>query len=308
MKSIVFVLPGNEAFARSFIQNLKDQPGSPEPEIGRYALRKFPDGETYLKVETPLKRRPVILICSLDRPDEKILPLLFFARTLKSLGAPQVGLVAPYLAYMRQDKRFSPGESVSADYFAALLSQYFDWLVTVDPHLHRHHSLMEIYSIPTKIVHAAPSISSFIAQSVKKPLVVGPDSESEQWVSKVALAAGAPYIVLNKKRLGDDKVKISLPDMKLWRGYTLVLVDDIVSTGKTLITATRELSKAGMSRPVCVCVHGIFAGNAYRNLQKAGIRKIVTSNSISGSAGQIDVGKPLAEAAFQMQDFCETPW
>ena len=110
----------------------------------------------------------------------------------------QVGLVAPYLAYMRQDRRFKPGEAVTSREVAQLLSGAFDWLVTVDPHLHRYTSLAEIYRIPTHVTHAAPLISQWIKANVPRALVIGPDSESEQWVSAVASEAGAPFTVLRE--------------------------------------------------------------------------------------------------------------
>src|SRR3990167_1218431 len=110
-------------------------------ELGKAVWRDFPDGETYLKIDNKLQDRKVIILNSLEHQNSKILPLLFLAETARSLGAKRVGLCAPYLSYMRQDKQFQPGEGLTSDYFSALLSRYFDWLVTVDPHLHRHHDL-----------------------------------------------------------------------------------------------------------------------------------------------------------------------
>ena len=139
-----------------------------------------------------------MLVCTLDRPDDKFLPLVFAAAAARDLGAHGSALSAPYLAYMRQDRRFQPGEAVTSTYFAKLLSSQIDWLVTVDPHLHRRGSLAEIYSIPTQVMHAAPLISDWIRSEVKMPLLIGPDSESEQWVAAVARDAGAPHVVLQK--------------------------------------------------------------------------------------------------------------
>src|SRR3990167_10491649 len=125
-------------------------------EVGKITWRDFPDGETYLRIESKIQDREIIILNSLEHPNLKIMPLLFLVETAKSLGAKRVGLCAPYLAYMRQDKQFQPGEGITSDYFAALLSHYFDWLVTVDPHLHRRHDLNEIYTIPNTALHAAP--------------------------------------------------------------------------------------------------------------------------------------------------------
>ena len=162
--------------------------------------------------------------------------------TARELGAVQVGLVAPYLAYMRQDIRFHEGEAVSSRSFARLLSHSLDFIVTVDPHLHRWHSLEQIYAIPAVAVAAAPVIAQWISQNVAKPFIVGPDAESAQWVAQVARLCGAPWTVLDKTRLGDSDVRVSLAAPAPPGGVKPVLLDDIVSTGRTLLAAAAMLA------------------------------------------------------------------
>jgi ribose-phosphate pyrophosphokinase len=210
-------------------------------ELGDLEIRRFPDGETYLRYRSAVQDRSVMLFGSLDRPDPKILPLIFAAGAARELGARAVGLIAPYLPYLRQDRRFNPGEAISSRHFAQLLSRDVDWLVTVDPHLHRYKSLSEIYGVPTLALHAAPLLSDWISREVERPLLIGPDSESEQWVGAVARDAGAPSIVLRKHRRGDREVEIEAPDIARWSGRTPVLVDDIVSTARTMIETVRIL-------------------------------------------------------------------
>lgn len=204
MMPLLVPLPGNETLAQSLAPTIT-------AEVGKIAIRQFPDGETYLRYDTPVVGRSVALLCTLDRPDDKILPLLFAAAAARDLQATRVGLIAPYLAYMRQDRRFQPGEAITSNYFARVLSAGIDWLVTVDPHLHRHTSLAEVYSIPARVLHAAPLISEWIRTNVDRPLLIGPDSESEQWVAAVARDAGAPHLVLEKVRHGDRDVEVSVP-------------------------------------------------------------------------------------------------
>ncbi len=159
--------------------------------MGDLTLHLFPDDETYIKINSNVKDQKVILFASLDYPNQKLLPLVFTAQTIKELGAKEVGLLTPYLAYMRQDKQFNPGEGITSKYFAALLSEYFDYLVTVDPHLHRRKSLDEIYKIPTTVLHATTAIANWIKKHIKNPLIIGPDKESEQWVSDIAQKANS---------------------------------------------------------------------------------------------------------------------
>jgi ribose-phosphate pyrophosphokinase len=287
-RPLLIPLPGND----HVVDGLANAVGA---EVGRVAIRRFPDGETYLRYETPVSGRSLMLLCTLDRPNDKFLPLVFAAAAARDLGASQVGLVSPYLAYMRQDRRFQPGEAVTSAYFAKLLSSQIDWLVTVDPHLHRRGSLAEIYSIPTQVMHAAPLISNWIRNEVKLPLLIGPDSESEQWVAAVARDAGAPHVVLQKVRHGDRDVDVSVPDVARWRDHTPVLVDDIVSTGRTLIETIGHLKREGMRPPICVAVHGIFAGDAFNDVTAAGPSKVATTNTVPHVSNAIDITALLAQ-------------
>lgn len=293
MKPLVFALPGNEAFAARLVATLG-------ADDGRIALRRFPDQESYLRVETPVAGREAVIVCTLDRPDGKLLPLVFLADALHELGARRVLLAAPYLAYMRQDRRFQPGEAVTSASFARLLSNACDGLATVDPHLHRRSCLGEIYSVPTRVAHAASSVAGWIAAHVEAPLLVGPDEESAQWVSAVAEAAGAPYTVLEKVRRGDREVQVSVPQVESHRGRTPVLVDDIVSTGRTMIETARHLQRLGLRRPVCVGVHAVFAEGAWEALRDAAAA-VATCNTVLHPTNAIDTSDLVAEALAELR-------
>lgn len=288
MKPLLFAFPANERLALGIATHL-------EAEIGKLVVHRFPDGESYLRLDAAVDGREVVLLCTLDRPNDKTLALLFAAQLARELGARCVGLVAPYLAYMRQDIRFRPGESISSRSFAALLSAAVDWIVTVDPHLHRFASLDELYSVPTRVVHAAPSIAAWIAAR-KSPLLIGPDSESDQWVAAIARAANAPYVVLRKARHGDREVDIAAPDIARYAGHMPVLVDDIVSTARTMIATVQHIRAAGLAAPLCIGVHAVFAGEAFADLIAAGAAEVVTCNTIEHVSNQIDLTVPIAEA------------
>lgn len=288
MKNIIFSLPGNERLTRKLAIHLN-------AEYGEVVIRQFPDGETYIQIKSDVKNKRVILVCTLDRPDGKLLPLYFLAQTAKEMGAECTCLIAPYLAYMRQDKRFNPGEAITSEYFASLVSQFAETLVTVDPHLHRRSALSEIYSIPTQVVHASDQISKWIMESIENPVIVGPDSESEQWVSEVAKQAKAPFIVLEKTRHGDNDVEVSVPEVSAYQNHNPVLVDDIISTGRTMIETIGHLKTAGMKPPWCIGVHAVFAEDSYRNLQNTGVASIITSDTIAHESNQIDISALLAQ-------------
>ena len=206
--------------------------------VGRLDWRRFPDGESLVTLDAALDGAHVAIMASLDRADRISVPLRFAADTARELGARSVGLVAPYLGYMRQDARFHAGEAVGARSYARFLQQAFDWLATVDPHLHRIRTLAELFPMPATQASAAPLLAQWIRAQVRDPVLVGPDAESAQWVAQVATACDAPWLTLRKQRRGDRDVAIDTgADLALLRGRSLVLVDDIVSTGETLVRA-----------------------------------------------------------------------
>jgi ribose-phosphate pyrophosphokinase len=289
MSAVLFALPGAEALAARLAPAIGADQGAAE-------MRRFPDGEVYVRLDSEVARRPTVLAAAMERPDDKVLPLMMAAGAARELGASRVLLVAPYLPYMRQDRRFKRGEGVTSTYFARFLSAQVDALVTVDPHLHRRTSLAEIYSIPTVVVHAAPVISRWILEQVERPVLVGPDEESAQWVGAVATAAEAPFTVLRKERRGDRDVAVSVPDVERWAGHTPVLVDDIVSTARTMVATVGHLLRAGMRPPICVGVHAVFAGAGYEELIAAGAGRVVTCNTIAHASNAIDVTPLLADA------------
>lgn len=293
MTLLMLPLPGNEAAARA----LAERSGA---ELGALTVRRFPDGETYVRLGTEVRNRDLVLVCSLHRPDDKLLPLAFVAETARELGGRSIGLVAPYLAYLRQDRRFQEGEGVTSRYFARLISSAVDWLVTIDPHLHRLPSLGAVYGIPSEVVHAAPHVSAWIKAQVPQAVLIGPDAESAQWVEAVAHAAQSPFVVLEKVRRGDRDVEVSVPQIERWRQRTPVLVDDIISTGRTMIETIGHLRRAGLRPPVCLGVHAVFAGDSYQDLLAAGAAMVVTCNSIPHPSNRIDLSALLAEgiAAF----------
>ncbi|PBQ30535.1 phosphoribosylpyrophosphate synthetase [Sphingobacteriaceae bacterium] len=286
MEHIYFAFPGNEQLTRALALTANCSTGAMQ-------MRRFPDEESYIRIQSDVCGKHVVMVCSLYKPDEKIMPIYFFSKIARSMKAATITLISPYLPYMRQDKIFHQGEGVTSAEFAKLLSSMVDEIVTIDPHLHRIHSLKEIYSVKTKVCSAAEPIAAWIKTHVKKPFIIGPDSESEQWVKQVAAHCDAPYTFLNKSRVGDKQVEIVIPaDINL-NGITPVLVDDIISSARTMIETVLQLKKRSTQAPVCIGVHGIFAGDAYQELKNAGAAQIVTTNTIVHSSNQIDISSLL---------------
>jgi ribose-phosphate pyrophosphokinase len=289
MRPLLLAMPGNEAMAAAVATALA-------ADLCPVAVRHFPDGESCVRIHGAVAGRQVGILCTLDRPDQKLVPLFLLAGAARENGAQRVGLAAPYLAYMRQDQRFNAGEATSARHLAQWIGGQFDWLVTVDPHLHRIRHLAELYGIPSRVVHAAGPIAEWIHGNVRQPLLVGPDEESAQWVADVAARIDAPHVVLTKTRRGDRDVSVSLPQVSRWKDHSPVLVDDIVSTARTMIEGVRGLRASGLAAPVCIAVHAIFAAAALEQLRDAGAGRIVSADTVVHPTNGIPLAGPLAAA------------
>lgn len=285
-KPILFPLFGDDFLADKIHAQLNY-------EIGKISQHQFPDDETVIQIHSDVSGRDVIFIASLDKPNIKLLPLIFAAETARELGANKIILIAPYLAYMRQDKQFEVGQGITSQYFAKLISTYFDHLITIDPHLHRWHALSDIYSIPTTLLHAADNIAAWIRERVSNPVLIGPDAESLQWVAEIAKKSNCPFLILSKKRKGDRDVEISIPDIDQYRNATPVLIDDIISTAMTMIGAAVHLHALKMKPPVCIGVHAIFAGSAYQDLLASKVEKVVTCNTVLHVSNDIDISDSI---------------
>ena len=281
-----------------FAARLAHAAGLPACPIARH---RFPDGELRLTLPAPLPGRTVLLR-SLAQPNEKLVELLLAARTARELGARELVLVAPYLAYMRQDTAFASGEAVSQRVVGRLLAELFDAVITVDPHLHRVARLDA--AVPARqaiATSAAPLLGELIGREQPGALLVGPDAESAPWVEAAAVAAarvagGAPQaVVCRKQRRGDREVQIELPAVAL-NGRAAVLVDDMASTARTLAQATRALLAGGAAQVSVAVTHALFVGDALEALRAAGVRAIWSTDTVLHPSNRISVAPLVAKA------------
>lgn len=260
---------------------------------------RFPDEE--LRLRLPLQPgqalpEQLVLYRSLDRPNEKLVELLLLAGEARRLGVQRLWLVAPYLAYMRQDMAFHPGEVVSQQIIGPFLADLFDGVITVDPHLHRIASLAE--AIPRGVavsLSGAPMLAELIAEQVEQPLLLGPDAESAQWVGQAAAVHGWPHGVCTKLRSGDRQVQISLPALDL-RGRNVVLLDDVASSGRTLAAAAQQALAAGAATVDVAVTHALFAGDAQAVIAAAGVDRVWSTDCISHPSNAIAMAPCLAQA------------
>lgn len=256
----------------------------------KLVVKKFPDNELYVRLPVDVKNKFVILVQSFyGNIAECFIEVLFAAKTIKELGAKKVMLIAPYFPYFRQDKRFKSGECVSIEVIADIINKYFDYFVVIDPHLHRERRLKDIFKIKATRLTTTTLIADYIKRHVKNPIIIGPDEESSKLISPINRLVKTRALVLKKKRFSAEKVKIYLSNKISFENKTVVIVDDIISTGHTLLETIKVVKKLAAKKIICICVHGIFSKNAYEKLRKHA--KIISTNTIPHKTNKIDITK-----------------
>jgi len=276
---------------------MAEQLGLPVSVINR---RRFPDSESLITLPCPVARH-VILYFGLEYPNTSLIDLLLITEGLKQQQVQRITLVAPYLSYMRQDSAFHAGEIVSQGIIGHFLSRHINDLITVDPHLHRISSLNEIMpDIQARHTSAAIAISEYIKDLKDNSLLVGPDSESEQWITSIARLAGSDFVIGEKKRHSDTDVSIALPEFQ-YKNRNAILIDDIASSGQTLITAAQQLYRKGCTRVDAIVTHALFMNDTLKAMSDAGIGNVWSSDSIPHSTNKILLASALADTVRELQ-------
>lgn len=261
------------------------------------ALHPFPDGE--LRVTVGPAAATTIIYLPLDQPNDKLLALLFAAEALRRAGARRVVLVAPYLCYMRQDTAFHEGEGISQKVIGPLIAGAVDRVITVDAHLHRTKRIDDAFpGIAAENLSAMPAIADFLraAGVDRNAVVVGPDAESEPWVSNLAGRLGLTHAVGHKTRRGDRSVEIAFANASAIAGRPVFLVDDIVSSGGTLTTCAKALVAADATTIDAIVTHALFPPELIGELMRAGIRSVRSTNSVPHPSNAIVLDAILADA------------
>lgn len=257
-------------------------------------FKVFPDGESRFSSEGKVAGGNVFIVQSTYPPvDQHLFQLLLASHQLSQEGA-RVTAVVPYLAYARQDKQFLPGEAVTLGVVAHLMrSAGVRRLVTVDIHSAEGLSL---FSFPIYSVSAIPTLAGYAKEKLglSEVVVISPDFGASKRTEAFAALYGAKYVQLSKtrdKKTGEVKIKEELVDVK---GKDVMIVDDIISTGGTVKAAAETVLSQGANRVVAICTHGLFVGDALKNLEKSGVKRIIGTNTVPGEFSVVDVSDALA--------------
>lgn len=261
-------------------------------------LHRFPDGESLVRLPQPVER--AVVYRSLDRPNDKLVELLLAASVLRRQGAEHLCLVAPYMAYMRQDAIFRPGEPVSQTVVGALLAQHFDRFVCVEPHLHRTHQLDAVFpGRPATALSGAGAIAAHLAAERvgDGTVIAGPDEESEPLVRGVAEPLGLPWVVGRKVRRGDRDVSVELPAAVTAAGLAgrrVVIVDDVISSGETIISCVLAVRAAGGTVAGVYAVHALFGDAARQRFADTGIALVRSADGVPHPSNALPLAPQIA--------------
>ena len=262
-------------------------------------IKRFPDGEKYVRITGDVNGKTVAVIQSFyHQPDEFLIEYFLMVDTLKDLGAKRVLGVVPYFAYARQDERFKPGEAISFKIVTKLIEEVgTDEIYTVDTHLHRVEQLSEIFRIPAHNLTAVPLLAQYIKKNFEltNPIVIGPDEEAEQWAKVAAKELEAEYDVLEKERLGPSEVRIKTRELDV-KNRDIVIVDDIISTGGTMVEAIKMLKEHGAKNIIAACTHPILVQNALTKIYQAGALAVIGTDTVPSSISFVSVAPVIAEA------------
>ena len=268
-------------------------------KASKVEIKRFPDGEKYIRIDDDVSGEDVAIIQSMHHePDNFLFEYFLLCDTVRDLGAKRVIGVLPYFAYARQDSRFNPGEAVSFRTVTKLIEDVGTTeLFSIDMHQHRVGRVSDLLRIPVYNLTAAPLLAEYVKANMQleKPVVIGPDEESEQWASAAAKVIGADHDILQKKRLGAEKVEITARSLNV-RGRDVLIMDDIISTGGTIVEATKILKGQGARRVLVACTHPILAQDALPKIYESGAEVVIGTNTVPSPVSYVSVASLIAGA------------
>ncbi|OYD83333.1 ribose-phosphate diphosphokinase [Azospirillum brasilense] len=260
-------------------------------------LHRFPDGESLVRLPEAVER--AVVYRSLDRPNDKLVELTLAASVLRRQGATELCLVAPYMAYMRQDAVFRPGEPVSQTVVGDWLGRLFDRFVCVEPHLHRTHTLDEVFvGRPSVCLSGAGAIAERLRGDGTAPdaVIVGPDEEAAPLVEAVAGPLGLTALVGRKERRGDRDVTVTLPADAPLAGRPVVIVDDVISSGETIFSCARAARAAGASSVRVFGVHALFDAAVAARFEAEGLGTPLSCDGVPHPSNALPLARLIADA------------
>ena len=259
-------------------------------------IRVFADGESKITLSGKISKKKSIVVQSIYPPvDTNLIQVLSLISKAKEISSEVIAVI-PYMGYARQDREFLPGEIVTMKVLGKLFKGVgASKIIAVDIH-----SMIgfRYFSIKTENISAIPELVQYFKKlSLKNPLVVSPDQGGKERAKEFADALGSEYIALEKKRdRKSGKVQIKTKNLDEVANRDLILVDDMISTGGSIVKATQFLKKQKCKKVYVACTHALLMNNAEKRIKKAGVTKIISANTIPGKTSIVDISKIIAKA------------
>jgi len=279
----MFLIGGSAS--KSIAEDISKQTNIP---IAKTEIYRFPDGELYLRIKQDLENQEITIIQT-TYPDENIIELFLLLDACKRANVKKITVIIPYFGYARQDKQFQPGEPVSAEALARLISVDADKVITIDPH--KEH-IKDFFSIPAKNVSAVPVLSTYL-KNKHVDVVLAPDKGALFRAEETARLLHCDVDYLEKKRINGTTISIQTKTLNV-KDQTVAIIDDIISTGGTMAAAIQELKKQQVKNIYVACTHGLFAGNAIEKLTTAGCDEIIATDTIQSAYSTVKTASVLS--------------
>lgn len=258
-------------------------------------LRVFPDGEGKITLNSVPKRGKIIIVQSLFPPVDSNLVYLLLLISKARKFSKNISVVIPYMGYARQDREFLPGEIITISVISKLINSVgATKLLVTDIH---SKIALDHFTIPTKNVSAIPLLANHIKKmKLKNPIVISPDQGGKNRALEFAKSLNADCIALEKQRnRKTGKVKIISTNLQQVKNRDLILVDDMISTGGSIIKASKFLKKQKCKRIFVACTHALLINDAEDKIKKSGVTKIISTNSIPGKTSLVDISGIISD-------------
>ena len=258
--------------------------------------KTFPDGESYIRLEGNVQNEHVVIVQTTSTTqDARIIQLAFMADAAKRNGASKVTAAVPYLAYARQDKMFLQGEGISIETIARMLQAAgVDALVTVN--IHAENTLKK-FPFPAKTLSAIPLLAEyFVQKSCRKAFALAPDKGAMYIAEQARAVLGGEAGHLDKQRDRHTGQTTQTAEGLNVKGQTVIIFDDIISTGGTIVGAAKMLRERGAAKIFAACVHPVLAGDAEKRILDAGVEEIVGTDSVPSHVSKVSLAPLIAKA------------
>ncbi len=255
--------------------------------------RKFPDGERYLRIKGDVEDGVVVVQSTGYPQDENLMELFLILKTIRNMGITDIRTVIPYFGYGRQEKSFNYGEAVSADVVCQLI-EFAGASSVYSVNLHEQ-SICDLFNIPAYNLSAMPAIANYVENNVEDPVIVAPDKGALGFAQEVASILNCESDYLEKVRLSPEKVETKPKNLDV-EGRDAVIIDDIISTGGTIVNACGILKEHQARRIVVSCVHPVLVGDALLKIFAAGADDVVGSDTLKSEVSNVSVASLVADA------------